>query len=148
MPAPDKIYISKLQEVLDAYDRFTNEQGDIPSKPFRYDRDLFLAAAVAGSLHSKSEPLLPAERKEKFNWNTLLNDSLALPVLQALALLKTGDANTLLDDEKVVSIAEEYANAGIHILRQRLVDVGEDELHETAIYMTEVLESVLVEPKQ
>ena len=148
MPPPDKIYVSKVQDVLDIYEKFTSESGDVPSKPLRYDRDVFLAAAVAGALHNKSEQLLPAERKEKFNWNTLLNDSLALPVLQALALLKTGDANLLLDEEKVVSIAEEYANAGIHILSQRLIDAGEDELHETAIYMAEVLESVLADQKQ
>lgn len=147
MPAPDKIYVSKVPEVWDCYEKFTSETEDTPSKPFRFDRDVFLAAAVAGALHNKSAQLLPAERKEKFNWSTLLNDPLALPVLQMLTLLKTGDANDLLDDEKVASIAEGYANAGIHILTQRLIDTGQDELHETAIYLAEILDSVIAEQK-
>lgn len=143
MPARDKIYISKSPEVQELYSKFTEDKDDTLSKPFRFDRDVFLAAAVAGHMHRKAEPLLPAERKEKFNWGTLLNDQHALPVLQAIALLKTGDPNVLLDDDQVASIAEAYANAGIHLLAKRLVDTGVDELQEAAIYMAEILDSIV-----
>ena len=140
MATRDKIYVSKKQEIQGYYERLTGESGDLLIKPFRFERDVFLAAAVTGYLKNQYVPLEPSEGKDKFVWGTLLNEQHALPALQAIALCRTKDPAVLLDDDAVASIAEGYANGGIHLLARQLLESGTDELVETAIYMSEVLE--------
>lgn len=144
MPTRDRIFVSKTSEVQELYEKLRtdekskSEAGEVPTKPFRFDRDIFLAAAALGFVEGRYEELPTNERKERFNWGTLLNDEHAITALQIIAFKKTGDAEVLLDDDKVASIAEGYANAGIHLLAKRLLNAGVDELEEAANYMAEV----------
>jgi hypothetical protein len=147
MPTRDRIYVSKSPEVQSLYeklrteDRPKSELGEVPTKPFRFDRDIFLAAAALGFAEGRYEELPTAERKERFNWGTLVNDEHAITALQVMAFQKVGDPEVLLDDDKVATIAEGYANAGIHLLAKRLCVSGIDELEEAANYMAEVFQN-------
>jgi hypothetical protein len=147
MPTRDRIYVSKSTEVQGLYEKLRTEEkpkselGDVPSKPFRFDRDIFLAAAAFGFIEGRYEELQVADRKERFNWGTLVNDEHAITALQAMAFQKTGDPEVLLDDDKIATIAEGYANAGIHLLAKRLLASGVDELEEAANYMAEVFQN-------
>ena len=136
MALRDKIFVSKDQTVQDLYEQLKADRTDPPTKPFRYDRDIFLAAAAIGQREKQFKPLESSGRKDKFTWGTLLNDPHALPALQAIALAHENNPDVLLDDDRVASIAEGYANAGIHILAKRILNTGVDELEETALYMT------------
>jgi dnd system-associated protein 4 len=144
MATRDRIYVSKSAEVQKIYDALKtddkpkSEFGDMPTKPFRFDRDIFLAAAALGFRSNKFLELPATDRKEKFNWSTLLNDEHAITALQIMAFQKTSDPEVLLDDDKVASIAEGYANAGIHLLAKRIQSSGVDELEEAAHLMAEI----------
>lgn len=138
----DKIYISKDDMIQSLYYKLSKEdKSDSPTKPFRTMKDVFLAAAVLGYLNNNFEEL-SSGKKDIFGWGTLLNDEHALTALRTLALAKTKDPNVLLDDDKLATIAEGYANAGIQILAKRIINTDMDELEEAAIYMAEILESI------
>lgn len=136
MALRDKIFISKHETVQTLYDQLKAERMDSPTKPFRYDRDIFLAAAAMGQREKQFKPLEASDRRDKFTWGTLLNDPHALAALQAIALAHEKNPDVLLDDDRVACIAEAYANAGIHILAKQILNTGVDELEETALYMT------------
>ena len=137
MSTRDKIYIDK--SVNDIYEQLTNQTGSEPTTPFRYDRDVFLAAAVIGC--QKTGPKELKNRKDKFGWGTLINDKNALPTLRTLALHKTRDPSILLDDDAVASIAEEYANGGIHYLKNEILNSGGTELLDCAVYILQNADS-------
>jgi hypothetical protein len=142
MALRDKIFISKSDEVQELYHRLKDEKGDVPTKPFRYDRDIFLAAVASGFEANDFRPLDSADRKERFTWGTLLNDPHALSTLRAIALLKTDRPDVLLDDDQVATIAEGYANGGIHVLGKTLLDTPSDEIEEAMILMSEALKKI------
>src|SRR5688500_9686041 len=115
MAQRDKIYISKSEDVQDFYRRLKDEKAEVPTKPFRFDRDIFLAAVAMGFDAKDYRPLESSDRKERFTWSTLIHDEHALSTLRAIALLKTKEANVIIDDDQVATIAEGYANGGIHL---------------------------------
>src|SRR4051812_23044457 len=127
MALRDKIFISKAEDVQEFYHRLKDEKGDVPTKPFRFDRDIFLAAVASGFEAKDFRPLESVDRKERFTWSTLLNDPHALSMLRALALLKTKRPDVLIDDDQVATVAEGYANGGIHLLAKKLLDTTTDE---------------------
>jgi hypothetical protein len=148
MPARDRIYVSKAPEVQSIYEKLKEERGEegkkAPTKPFRFDRETFLAATAIGYANGKYVELESADRKERFLWGTLLSDPLALPALRTIALLHTNEPEVLLDDDRVASIAEAYANGGIHLLAEKLTSAV-DELEETIAYLNLELQKVPVE---
>jgi energy-converting hydrogenase Eha subunit G len=151
MPTRDRIYVSKSVEVQAIYDKLKEEKGDDPkkppTKPFRFDRDIFLAAAAMGYATGKYAELESSERKDKFLWTTLLADEHALAMLRTLALVHTSTPEVLLDDDKVASIAEAYANGGIRVLAKKL-DSATDEIDEAMIFLTETLAALDTDQNQ
>ena len=145
MSARDRIYVSKSAEVQAIYERLKEEKSEDPkrppTKPFRFDRDIFLAAAAMGFASKKFVPLESSERKDKFQWGTLLSDEHALPTLRALALAHSSDPEVLLDDDRVASIAEGYANGGIKALDKKL-NSDADEIDEAMVFLVETLASL------
>lgn len=135
MTVRDKIYIENDKKIADLYEALTSERGETPTRPFRFDRDVFLAAAAMGAREGLFRQIV--KRKEKFSWGTLLNDENALPVLQAIALWHTKDPEVLVDDDQVAAIAEGFANGGIEALARRLSNAGIDELQEAAVLLGE-----------
>jgi len=136
----DKIYIS--DEAEDIYALLQDDKPDVPTRPFRFAREVFMAAAVVGFIEDRFKELKASGKKDKFGWSTLLHDANAVPVLRAIALCKTQDPSILLDDDIVASIGESFANGGIEKLKE-IVCGGSDELMDTASYMMEHLNSVI-----
>jgi dnd system-associated protein 4 len=83
-------------------------------------KDVFMWAAALGFSQSQKRPLASG-RQQPFRWGQLSQD-LDVPALKSIALADTGDVEILLFNDRMLRIAEEYANAGIRILKQEYID--------------------------
>lgn len=88
--------------------------------PFEELKDVFLIAACLGFEIGKRRPL-SSDRRDIVRWETLSPET-DVPVLYALAIAATGTVDVLDDRGKVLTIAEEYANEGIHLLVGNIVN--------------------------
>lgn len=87
--------------------------------PFRTFKDVFMWAASVGYARKSRKPL--EKRRKVFDWGTFQNQ-VDVPMLKAIALGDSGDVGVLEKQEVVLSIAEEYANAGIQHLYGRVAE--------------------------
>ena len=90
------------------------------TSPFLYMKDVFMWAVARGVKEGKRQPL-SGSREQIFRWDQF-SQGTDIPVLKAIALAETGDAEVLLRVDEILRIAEEYANAGIHEIKQEIVD--------------------------
>ena len=95
---------------------------DPVESPFTTMKDIFMWAVFCGA-----ELGLPKEIKGKkttiFHWS-VFSEKDDIPLLKALAISKTKDVNLLLDQNQILTIAEEYANAGILHIRDKVLKEG------------------------
>ena len=87
--------------------------------PFKTMKDLFLLAASLGSSRGRRVPLLA--QREIFRWPVFSSQE-DIPVIRALAIAETGDTAVLVDQDHLLTIAEEYANAGIEEVGREVAD--------------------------
>jgi dnd system-associated protein 4 len=87
--------------------------------PFGQLKDVFLMAACLGYARKKRRPL-PVKTRDIIRLETFSQSD--LPVLYALAIATTGDVDILDQGYGFLTIAEEYANEGIHILKENLLN--------------------------
>jgi len=102
------------EAVHDIYRQLT-EGNDPVSVPFRTMKDVFMWAACLGHRHRERRPLT-GKRVTVFRWAQFAPQT-DVPLLKALAIADSGDVNVLLSQDEILTIIEEYANAGIHELR-------------------------------
>jgi hypothetical protein len=109
------IYIDKKD--TDSFDKLRQK----PS-PFAngQNKDIFLAALVVG-YHEGVK--LPLQSKEGYFRTEYLKDE-EKALIKSIAVATTGDLNILLDEQKIYSIAEEYATGGISLLRDKVQSGG------------------------
>lgn len=88
-------------------------------EPFILLKDAFMWAVALGIKSGKRRPL--QDREQLFRWYTLSKDQ-DIPLLQALAIAETGDIEVLKNGSMIIDIAEEYANEGIRIIKQEIVE--------------------------
>lgn len=88
--------------------------------PFLLMKDVFMWAVALGIRTGKRLPLSGA-KTQIFRWDQLSQD-LDVPVLKALAVAETGEVEGVLYEDQVLRIAEEYANAGIRMIKEELFD--------------------------
>ena len=88
--------------------------------PFLMMKDVFMWAVALGVKEGKRRPLTGA-REQIFRWDQFSQD-MDIPALKAIALAETGEVEVLLREDQILRIAEEYANAGIHEIKQEIVD--------------------------
>jgi len=134
----DRIFISK--EAHEIYKELSRDKGEVPTKAFQTMRDVFLTAFVIGYVENVSKPLGQSNKEGIFDLGVLKNDPNAYTVLQTIALHKTKDPQILLDDNKMIKLAEEYANGGIDILVKKIKTSQANQLEEAALYMQQLLE--------
>jgi len=79
-------------------------------------REQFLLAAAIGFRNGVHRPLEKREGGGFFLSKDLKTEDRAL--IDALALSHQGTSDVLADEDRVFSIAEEYAHAGVHLLAQ------------------------------
>lgn len=107
------------ESVHEVYRQLT-EGNDPVSVPFRTMKDVFMWAACLGYRRGERRPLT-GKRVTIFRW-AQFTPQVDVPLLKALAIAGSGDINVLLSQDEILSIAEEYANAGIHELRTGVLD--------------------------
>lgn len=111
----DLVYIDN--SVHEAYKRLT-DGNDPESVPFRQMKDVFMWAMALGYISGSRQPL-NKKKTGVFRW-AQFSPQLDIPFIKAVALVTNEDVNVLLNREELLTIAEEYANAGIHQLTARL----------------------------
>lgn len=96
-------------------------EGNDPEKvPFRTMKDVFMLAACLGYRRGQSRAISGAKR-QIFHW-AQFHEQVDVPILKAIAIATTGDVQVLTDQDRIVQIAEDYANVGIHEIRAQTVD--------------------------
>jgi dnd system-associated protein 4 len=96
-----------------------SEGSDPEDTPFGELKDVFMMATCLGYAKGKRKPL--SGKRDIIRWETFSRD-IDVPVLYALAIAETGDVEILDEGFEFLTIAEEYANSGIHILNDRILN--------------------------
>jgi dnd system-associated protein 4 len=99
--------------------RSLTEGNDIEAAPFRTMKDVFMLAACLGFQRGERRKL--SRRQQVFRWEQFSQQT-DVPVLKALAIADAKDIKVLLRLDQILTVAEEYANSGIHDLRTTVVD--------------------------
>ncbi len=107
------------ETVHEIYKQLT-EGNDIASVPFRTMKDVFMWAISLGYQQGKRRPL-SGKKVTIFRW-AQFSPQVDIPLLKALAIADSGNVNVLLSQDEIMTIAEEYANAGIYELRVNVLD--------------------------
>lgn len=96
-------------------------EGNNPENaPFRTMKDVFMLAACLGFRRGQRKPLAGSKR-QIFHW-AQFSEQVDVPILKAIAIATTGDVLVLGNQERIIQIAEEYANAGIQELKVQVVE--------------------------
>lgn len=102
------------------YKELTENQS-VEDSPFRTMKDVFMWAACFGYRNGNRQELPPGEktsvRREVFTENDFV-------ILKAIALAATGRVEVLVETGDILTIAEEYAQGGIHDLKSQLLQQG------------------------
>lgn len=106
----------------DIYKQLT-EGSNLLSAPFRTMKDVFMWAVCLGVQQNKRRPLT-GKKITIFRW-TQFESQTDMPLLKAIAIADGGDVGVLLKRNDILTIAEEYANAGIFDLRDIMME-GKD----------------------
>jgi dnd system-associated protein 4 len=114
-----RVYIDR--DVHNLYEELVSRSPkQAEDRPFATMKDVFMVAACLGAQHIRHEPLGPS--RDIFGGETF-DARTDVPVLAALAYRRTQDLDTIADSKQVIQIAQEWANAGIHTLRnEELLD--------------------------
>jgi dnd system-associated protein 4 len=114
----DIVYIEKSYHEL--YNELTS-QADKKNEyePFVLLKDAFMWAVALGVQSGKRRQI--ENREQLFRWYTLSKEQ-DIPLLQAIAIAETGDIEVLKNGDEIIKIAEEYANEGIRIIKQDILE--------------------------
>jgi dnd system-associated protein 4 len=112
----DRVNIDEA--VIGIYHQLT-EGSSIEQAPFKMLKDVFMLAVAVGYRRGTRQPAPSTTRhtirKEVFSDNDY-------QLLKAIAIATTGDVEVLLSQANVLTIAEEYAQVGIHEVKAELLD--------------------------
>ncbi|MGI6554468.1 MAG: DNA phosphorothioation-associated protein 4 [Bacillota bacterium] len=131
---PDRVFRARDKENI--YKDLVEKE----NSPFHTYKDVFLAAACIGFNNSIREPL--SQKGSEILWSYFSKDESSVAMVYSLALAATNDLNILLDCEEMsklrFQIFEEYANGGINILKELILDPPGDPLDHYINYIFEV----------
>ena len=106
--------------VMHIYAELT-EDPSIEQSPFKTNKDLFMFATCLGYANS-SRRHLPAGKKHTIRREVFTESDFT--VLKAIAIATTSGVDVLLQLGDILTIAEEYAHAGIYDLKSYLLQQG------------------------
>jgi dnd system-associated protein 4 len=104
--------------VHDTYKQLT--EGNMLDAPFKSMKDVFMWAVCLGAQLGTKQPLT-SKRTTIFRW-AQFDPQVDVPLLKAIAITDSDDTSILLKRNDILTIAEEYANAGIHELRALMME--------------------------
>ncbi len=87
--------------------------------PFESMKDLFMTAACLGAKNDSYEEI---ETNEIIFGSDVFDEEVDIPIMFSLAYQRNKDLNDVIDSKKTLKIVQEYANAGIRIINNELVD--------------------------
>jgi dnd system-associated protein 4 len=90
-----------------------------PEAPFKTMKDLFMLAACVGYSRERRTPL--SGQREIFRW-PVFSAQEDVPILRAIAIAETGDTDVLVDQDQLLTIAEEYANSGVEEIKLEVAE--------------------------
>lgn len=108
------------ESVMQIYKDLT-EESSIETSPFKTYKDVFMFAVLCGYRKGERRKL-PGGKKTTIRREVFTEDDFIL--LKAIALSHTRDVNVLLQLGDILTIAEEYAHAGIYDLEADLLGQG------------------------
>ena len=115
----DRVSIEK--KVHDIYIELSRQsKSGIENAPLTLMKDVFMWAVALGVQRGKQREL-EGGKELIFRWDQFSQD-IDIPALKSIALAETGDASVLLDEARILRIAEKYANEGIREIKTRLLD--------------------------
>lgn len=88
--------------------------------PFKTMKDIFLWAASLGYKRGERRPIA-GKKLTIFRW-AQFSSQVDIPLIKAFSLVDANNINVLISYDEMLTNVEEYANAGIHDLRTRLLD--------------------------
>ena len=108
------------QDVHPIYEKLTSRSTKKAEDfPFETMKDLFITAACFGAKYGKYKEI--NKSKEIFD-ATLFNQKTEIPVLVSIAYQKNKDLEILYDGRKILDIAQGWANGGIQIIEDHLLN--------------------------
>ena len=110
--------VSIDEAVMDIYRELT-EGSNIEQAPFRTLKDVFMLAVALGFRRGTRSPA-PSNSKHTIRKEVFTDNDYHL--LKAIAIATTGDVAVLMRQSEVLSIAEEFAQIGIHEVKSDLVE--------------------------
>ena len=121
----DRSHHSTYQELTKRPDKESSkEEKDFP--PFESMKNLFMLATFIGYKNKKRVPL--ENKVDIFSWQVLATDEEYVSLLYALAVTDTNGVEVLTDRNKILSIAEEYANGGILQIEEEVKEMPGDKI--------------------
>ncbi len=115
----DRVYIDESAgDIYRQLKSSPNTQSE--DAPFETFKDIFMLAVCLGCANGRSIPT--TKSGSEIRLSVFTEDDIA--ILKAIAIAKTGDVDILTRFGDILSIAEEYANAGIHEVKAYLMDAG------------------------
>lgn len=115
----DRVYID--ESVSDIYQQLKSGPNTQPEDaPFETFKDIFMLAASLGFRNGRRVPT--TKSGSEIRLSVFTEDDIA--ILKAIAIAETGDVEILSRFGEILSIAEEYANAGSYEVKGYLMDEG------------------------
>jgi dnd system-associated protein 4 len=113
-----RVYIDKGTHEI--YEKLVKRGSENPDDfPFQTMKDLFMVAACLGAKETQYEEIDSA--KDIFNAD-VFDENIDIPVLSSLAYLYEKKLVVLNDSKRILEIAQGYANGGIHLLKEQLLN--------------------------
>ena len=123
----DRIRIDKVHHptyIALTKPRKNENHQDLP--PFESMKNIFMLATFIGYNEEKRIPL-GKDKEMIFAWARFSPEE-DVPSLRALALAETENVEVLTDQDRILTIAEEYANGGITEIRKQVEDMPGDRI--------------------
>lgn len=95
------------------------ELTEVKESPFSTMKEVFMLAACVG--YSNGDRASLGQKLGIFDWSVFSEEE-DIPVLRALALSSDLDVDEIENQDQLLTIVEEYANSGIDVLKQEIID--------------------------
>ena len=123
----DRIRIDKVHHpTYIALTKLRENENHQDLSPFESMKNVFMLASFIGYNEKKRIPL-GKDKEMIFAWARFSPEE-DVPLLRALALAETEDVEVLTDQDRILTIAEEYANGGIIKIRDQVEDMPGDRI--------------------
>ena len=123
----DRVFVEKSQ--LERYREFAGLGVALHTKgrganlpPFQDLKDVFMAAVCVGLRGARPAPL---RNRQELTRTSYFTEQGQMAVLRSIAIAETGEAEVIADENRTLSIAEEYASVGFEELSHRLLGPGQ-----------------------